>query len=636
MKRLLAAAMSSFIRDTRVKSHDELLNFWLGAGEGYRCRTKAPTQANIKTAKRRVVMASLYLGTGPLEQELVDCLQEALERSREERMAPDLKVSILLDYTRGSRGKKNSRSMLLPLLQRFPGQMHVSLYHTPDLRGVLKTLIPERFNETIGLQHMKVYVFDDSLIISGANLSDSYFTNRQDRYILLRDCAELADFFSELVGAVGDVSLQLQPDDTVQVKEGMVHPYKGTGPLEQELVDCLQEALERSREERMAPDLKVSILLDYTRGSRGKKNSRSMLLPLLQRFPGQMHVSLYHTPDLRGVLKTLIPERFNETIGLQHMKVYVFDDSLIISGANLSDSYFTNRQDRYILLQDCAELADFFSELVGAVGDVSLQLQRDDTVQVKEGMVHPYKDNHSEFCTAASKRIMQVVARSRQQLSASTTEDTQRRQGPGDTLVFPLVQMKPLGIGLDETVTMRLLTEAGDDSRVFLASGYFNLTRAYMELVLGTRADYRILLASPEVNGFFGAKGVAGAIPAAYIHIARQFYSKVCRRGQQNRIRLHEYIRRDWTFHAKGLWYYLQGSERPCLTLIGSPNFGYRSVHRDLEAQLAIVTENQGLQAELQQEQERLYSMSAEVSPSTFEQPNRSVKLVTPLIKNFF
>ncbi|KAK6479724.1 CDP-diacylglycerol--glycerol-3-phosphate 3-phosphatidyltransferase [Huso huso] len=434
----------------------------------------------------------------------------------------------------------------------------------------------------------------------------------------------------------GQVHVLHSPDEFYQIMKAniktakrrvvMASLYLGTGPLEQELVDCLQEALKRSREERMTPDLKVSILLDYSRGSRGKKNSRSMLLPLLQRFPGQMRISLYHTPDLRGVLKTLVPERFNETIGLQHIKVYVFDDSLIISGANLSDSYFTNRQDRYILLRDCAELADFFSELVGAVGDVSLQLQRDDTVQVKEGMVHPYKGDHSEFCTVASKRIMQVVdlARARQQLSASTTEETQRRQGPGDTLVFPLVQMKPLGIRLDETVTKRLLTEAGDDSRVFLTSGYFNLTRAYMELVLGTRADYRILLASPEVNGFFGAKGVAGAIPAAYIHIARQFYSKVCRGGQQDRIRLHEYIRRDWTFHAKGLWYYFQGSERPCLTLIGSPNFGYRSVHRDLEAQLAIVTENQGLQAELQQEQERLYAMSTEVSPSTFEQPNRT------------
>lgn len=209
-----------------------------------------------------------------------------------------------------------------------------------------------------------------------------------------------------------------------------------------------------------------------------------------------------------------------------------------------------------------------------------------------------------------------------------------------DTWVFPLVQMKPLGIHMDEQVTQRLLTKGGPDATVFLTSGYFNLTRAYMRLVLAAGADYRILTASPEVNGFYGAKGVAGAIPAAYVHIARQFYSKVCQLGQQERVHLYEYHRPQWTFHAKGLWFYLRGHDRPCLTLIGSPNFGYRSVHRDLEAQIAIVTDNQELQAQLQEEQEMLYQRSTEVSSSTFERPDRFVKLwvklVTPIIKNFF
>lgn len=45
----------------------------------------------------------------------------------------------------------------------------------------------------------------------------------------------------------------------------------------------------------------------------------------------------------------------------------------------------------------------------------------------------------------------------------------------------------------------------------------------------------------------------------------------------------------------------MPGSSLPCLTLIGSPNFGYRSVHRDLEAQIAIVTESPALQRELHQ-----------------------------------
>uniref|UniRef100_A0A3Q3WIA2 CDP-diacylglycerol--glycerol-3-phosphate 3-phosphatidyltransferase n=1 Tax=Mola mola TaxID=94237 RepID=A0A3Q3WIA2_MOLML len=422
----------------------------------------------------------------------------------------------------------------------------------------------------------------------------------------------------------------------------MASLYLGTGQLEQELVDCMEEALQRSQTNSHAPDLKVSILLDYTRGSRGQVNSRTMLLPLLQRFTSQMRVSLYHTPDLRGLLRRLVPQRFNETIGVQHIKVYLFDDSIIISGANLSDSYFTNRQDRYVLLENCSEVADFFSNLVDAVGDVSLQLQPDDTVTMLEGMVHPYKGDRQAFSVAARERIMEVVnaAHVRQQLLSRLEEEEGMSEGEEDTWVFPLVQMKPLGIQVDEQVTQRLLTDAGPDSTVFLTSGYFNLTQAYMRLVLGAGASYRILTASPEVNGFFGAKGVAGAIPAAYIHIARQFYNQVCRLGQQERVHLHEYHRPQWTFHAKGLWYYLQGQDRPCLTLIGSPNFGYRSVHRDLEAQIAIVTENEELQSQLQEEQEMLYLRSTEMSSSTFEQPDRHVqlwvKLVTPFIKNFF
>uniref|UniRef100_A0A3B3ZGI9 CDP-diacylglycerol--glycerol-3-phosphate 3-phosphatidyltransferase n=1 Tax=Periophthalmus magnuspinnatus TaxID=409849 RepID=A0A3B3ZGI9_9GOBI len=395
---------------------------------------------------------------------------------------------------------------------------------------------------------------------------------------------------------------------TAQRRVVMASLYLGTGQLEQELVDCMEEALERSQEN--TSELKVSVLLDYTRGSRGLENSRSMLLPLLSRFWSQVRVSLYHTPDLRGLLRLLVPQRFNETIGVQHIKVYLFDDSVIISG------YDTEYYCKYYCM------ADFFSDLVEAVSDVSLQLQPDDSVSMMDGMVHPYKGNRQDFSRAAQSRIMEVMneARLRQRLQE---ENGEREE---DTWVFPLVQMKPLGISLDEQVTQRLLTDAGSDSTVFLTSGYFNLTRAYMQLVLGAGARYRILTASPEVNGFFGAKGVAGSIPAAYIHIARQFYDQVLRLGQEE--------------SGVRLWYYLSGQPRPCLTLIGSPNFGYRSVHRDLEAQIAIVTDNEELQTQLQEEQERLYRRSSEVSSSTFERPDRHVqlwvKLVTPLIKNFF
>lgn len=174
--------------------------------------------------------------------------------------------------------------------------------------------------------------------------------------------------------------------------------------------------------------------------------------------------------------------------------------------------------------------------------------------------------DRAAYCRAANKRVMDVInsARVRQQVlhaqtfhgdSLLTQEDAaaagDRRPAP-DTWIYPLIQMKPFEIQIDEIVTETLLTEAERGARVYLTTGYFNLTQAYMDLVLGTRAEYQILLASPEVNGFFGAKGVAGAIPAAYVHIERQFFRELCSLGQQERVRLQEYWRRGWTFHAKG------------------------------------------------------------------------------------
>jgi phosphatidylserine/phosphatidylglycerophosphate/cardiolipin synthase-like enzyme len=53
------------------------------------------------------------------------------------------------------------------------------MYHTPNLTGIRKAILPKRINEGWGLQHMKLYGMDDEIIMSGANLSDDYFPNRR-------------------------------------------------------------------------------------------------------------------------------------------------------------------------------------------------------------------------------------------------------------------------------------------------------------------------------------------------------------------------------------------------------------------------------------------------------------------------
>ena len=64
---------------------------------------------------------------------------------------------------------------------------------------------------------MKVNVFDNNVIITGANLSDDYFTDRQDRYYLFRNCAPLANYFSNLISTLTDLSYNINDQGQLQM-----------------------------------------------------------------------------------------------------------------------------------------------------------------------------------------------------------------------------------------------------------------------------------------------------------------------------------------------------------------------------------------------------------------------------------
>ena len=85
------------------------------------------------------------------------------------------------------------------------------------------------------------------------------------------------------------------------------------------------------------------------------------------------------------------------------------------------------------------------------------------------------------------------------------------------------------------------------------------------------------------------------------------------------------------------MWYYLPGSDQPNLTLIGSSNFGERSVNRDLETQVCLVTQNKSLQNKLQDEVNHLYSLGSSAEHDITSRPvPRWVKAVVQVFRNFF
>jgi len=406
--------------------------------------------------------------------------------------------------------------------------------------------------------------------------------------------------------------------------------YLGTGKMEQKLVERIGKSLE------MQEDLRVKILLDWCRGTRliDDESSASVLVPLKSQDEERCQVTMYHTPYLRGFLKWLLPSKMNEMVGLQHCKVYVFDDTLIMSGANLSRDYFTNRQDRYIVIENCPGLADYYEGLVDTIGSFSLVMDKEQNFETSNDLVnHPHDGQLREFINESSS----LVSRFLEDQKVNNKTDLK----DFDTIVFPSVQMGQLNITQDSMITSKLLRLAEPAGTFHLGTGYFNLTDDYIkDMLTRSQANFRLLMAHPQANGFLGARGLAGGIPSAYTLLSKNFWNLVWSSNMQDRIKMFEYKRDGWTYHAKGLWYSNSGSALPCLTMVGSPNYGYRSVYKDLETQVTILSNNLELQKQLGEEQSRLFRQSNEVERSTYQQEDRRVpawiKLVTRLARKFF
>lgn len=102
-----------------------------------------------------------------------------------------------------------------------------------------------------------------------------------------------------------------------------------------------------------------------------------MLEPLLMEFKERWdslflvtasHQAFFYTPVLSENLVTqFLPPRWNETLSVYHIKCYLFDDNVVISGANLSNDYFTTRIDRYVLFENCPNLASFYVKCLSLV-----------------------------------------------------------------------------------------------------------------------------------------------------------------------------------------------------------------------------------------------------------------------------
>ncbi|KAI1355880.1 hypothetical protein F5Y01DRAFT_324990 [Xylaria sp. FL0043] len=405
-------------------------------------------------------------------------------------------------------------------------------------------------------------------------------------------------------------------------------------------IATLQEALRKN------PDLKLSILTDALRGTREAPNAScaSLLAPLVTEFgPNRVEIRMYHTPNLTGLRKKYIPNRINEGWGLQHMKLYGVDDEIILSGANLSNDYFTNRQDRYHLFAS-KDITDYFWRLYQGVTSLSFlveptqetarfRLEWPSTNAVPSPLEHP-----TQYVSQATKIVSKLISLGDDKVGLPSSDQSSSSR---DTTVYMLAQLSQL-MRPDTSTELPVIThllktlakpEYSGSSWTFTA-GYFNPDPTLRNLLLSTASQGNtVITASPQANGFYGSKGVSGLLPGAYTYLARRFLREIHQRKRDSSIVLKEWRKgtvgepEGWTYHAKGLWITLPDEKDPTMSIIGSSNYTKRSYSHDLEAGALIVTRDEDLKKRLGAEQRWLQDFAKPVTLDDFATNERRVGL---------
>jgi CDP-diacylglycerol---glycerol-3-phosphate 3-phosphatidyltransferase len=420
-------------------------------------------------------------------------------------------------------------------------------------------------------------------------------------------------------------------------------------------ITTLQEAM------RAKPDLKLYILTDALRGTRESPNPScaTLLAPLITEFGSdRVELRMYHTPNLTGLRKKHIPRRINEGWGLQHMKLYGFDDEILLSGfvdpgllecdvqtahfrfrANLSNDYFTNRQDRYHLFSS-KEITHYFWELYNGVASLSFEVKPSQATADGFELTWPAANPAPSPLESPDRFVIRATSVLRQLIAPREASDNKvTLPARMDTTVYILAQLSQL-LKPDTSTELPAITnilktlrqpQFAKSSWTFTA-GYFNPAPSLTKLLIQSASTNNVVItAAPEANGFYKSPGVSGLLPEAYTYLAHRFLKAVQQHQRGSEIALKEWRRGTvgqpdgWTYHAKGLWITLPGEPGPSLALVGSSNYTKRSYSLDLEANALILTENESLQKRLGEEQQWLQEHAVAVNRDDFARTDRRV-----------
>lgn len=381
-------------------------------------------------------------------------------------------------------------------------------------------------------------------------------------------------------------------------------------PCERRLLQALREKV-REQTDGSKKQFSVQILMDHHRALRpvrtehGTKKTLSAaeacwkaLQPL-----GSSQAASSSSVHLLSVVPSYLQQlhlasQLCEVAGVFHGKVYICDDTVILSGANLSESYFTDRLDRAVVIRN-KELTECYANVLKVLTEgIGVEYQGNDD----ESQPRPYVDQK-----VLAEKLTYLLTTTEK--TPANTEDTTAAVYAVPTVHLPSFWLRQSLEAVDTAFLEepsahgRLLTAATaakvePQAQLRMASAYLNPQVQLLDTMTSANWHIHFLTAGLISHGFAGPSNILSNpkywVPYGYQYVARQILHRM------PNAHLSLFARSDLTFHAKGLWLYDQDF---CLAaVVGSSNYGMRSELRDLEMGCVLVLNDNNDKSNLQRE----------------------------------
>lgn len=344
----------------------------------------------------------------------------------------------------------------------------------------------------------------------------------------------------------------------------------------QEILDALYQA------KLAKPQLEIKVLVDWHRAQRGRIGEEAQTSNA--DWYAQMRQQ-YALPAEREIAFYGVPINGREVFGVLHLKGFVFDDTLLYSGASINNVYLHQaeryRYDRYHQIQNPA-LAD------SVVALIEQHILPDPAITRLDQFNRPKREEIRPQIKAFRKTLSQ-----------------QAYQFDGEPMATHQLMVSPL-LGLGRKNRLNKTIEAlfyQVQQKLTICTPYFNFPRSLLQRIswlLAQGKQIEIIVGDKTANDFYTPPDekftMASALPYLYEKNLRAFSKRFDPYIQNGQLVIRLWKHESNSYHLKGVWI----DER--YILLTGNNLNPRAWALDAENAVLISDPNAELAEKAQQE----------------------------------